>query len=108
MRECKCLVDELCWCEPFQLSGVILIIQPGTVFQDMGSMYATRALCGLVSGSVLRLHDPRLQISEEILYRNSAGSVGDNYDTPHLPNSFAISSGVLLDNLYLLILLWHF
>ncbi|RZN40089.1 MAG: EamA/RhaT family transporter, partial [Methanosarcinales archaeon] len=32
------------------ISGVILIIQPGAVFQNMGSMHAIGLLCGLISG----------------------------------------------------------
>ena len=51
-------------------------------------MYATRAFVRTDLGSALCLHDPHLQISEGILYRNGTGSMGDSHNTGHLPALF--------------------
>jgi len=87
------------------LSGVILIIQPGAVFQDMGSMYAIGLLCGLISGL---LYACMILTSRYLkgYYTGTAQAAWAILITLiiFLPYSTAISSGVLLENLYLLIL----
>lgn len=88
------------------LSGVILIIQPGAVFQDMGSMYAIGLLCGLIAGL---LYACMILTSRYLkgCYTGTAQAAWAIIITLviFLPYSTAISSGVLLDNLHLLILL---
>ena len=88
------------------LSGVILIIQPGAVFQDMDSMYAIGLLCGLISGL---LYACMILTSRYLkgYYTGTAQAAWAILITLviFLPYSTAISSGVLLDNLHLLILL---
>jgi len=88
------------------LSGVILIIQPGAVFQDMDGMYATGLLCGLISGL---LYACMILTSRYLkgYYTGTAQAAWAIIITLiiFLPYSTAISSGVLLDNLHLLILL---
>lgn len=88
------------------LSGVILIIQPGAVFQDMGSMYAIGLLCGLIAGL---LYACMILTSRYLkgYYTGTAQAAWAIIITLviFLPYSTAISSGVLLDNLHLLILL---
>jgi len=87
-------------------SGVILIIQPGAVFQDMDSMYAIGLLCGLISGL---LYACMILTSRYLkgYYTGTAQAAWAIIITLviFLPYSTAISFGVLLDNLYLLILL---
>jgi len=78
------------------MAGVILVIQPGAVFQDMGSMYAIGLLCGLIAGL--------LYACMILTSRYLKGSIIITL-VIFLPYSSAISFGVLLDNLYLLILL---
>jgi len=88
------------------LSGVILIIQPGAVFQDMDSMYAIGLLCGLIAGL---LYACMILTSRYLkgCYTGTAQAAWAIIITLviFLPYSTAISSGVLLDNLHLLILL---
>ena len=88
------------------MAGVILVIQPGAVFQDMGSMYAIGLLCGLISGL---LYACMILTSRYLkgYYTGTAQAAWAIIITLviFLPYSTAISSGVLLDNLYLLILL---
>ncbi len=88
------------------LSGVILIIQPGAVFQDMDSMYAIGLLCGLIAGL---LYACMILTSRYLkgYYTGTAQAAWAILITLviFLPYSTAISSGVLLDNLHLLILL---
>jgi hypothetical protein len=65
-------------------------------------MYATQAFVQTDP----RVRYPHLRISEGLLYRYGTGSVGDNHNTGHLPAPFHRHiSGVLLDNLHLLMLL---
>nr|QNO47929.1 hypothetical protein DBNCDMDK_00017 [Methanosarcinales archaeon ANME-2c ERB4] len=86
--------------------GVILVIQPGTVFQDMDSMYAIGLLCGLISGL---LYACMILTSRYLksYYTGTAQAAWAIIITLviFLPYSTAISFGVLLDNLHLLILL---
>ena len=88
------------------MAGVILIIQPGAVFQDMGSMYAIGLLCGLIAGL---LYACMILTSRYLkgYYTGTAQAAWAILITLviFLPYSTAISSGVLLDNLHLLILL---
>ncbi|PXF57129.1 MAG: EamA family transporter [Candidatus Methanogaster sp.] len=88
------------------LSGVILVIQPGAVFQDMDSMYAIGLLCGLISGL---LYACMILTSRYLkgCYTGTAQAAWAIIITMiiFLPYSTAVSSGVLLDNLHLLILL---
>ncbi|NOQ33584.1 MAG: EamA family transporter [Methanosarcinales archaeon] len=88
------------------MAGVILVIQPGAVFQDMGSMYAIGLLCGLIAGL---LYACMILTSRYLkgYYTGTAQAAWAIIITLviFLPYSTALSSGVLLDNLYLLILL---
>ncbi len=88
------------------MAGVILVIQPGAVFQDMGSMYAIGLLCGLIAGL---LYACMILTSRYLksYYTGTAQAAWAIIITLviFLPYSTAISSGVLLDNLHLLILL---
>jgi len=88
------------------LSGVVLIIQPGAVFQDMDSMYAIGLLCGLISGLLYAC----MILTSRYLKGSYTGTAQAAWAiiitlVIFLPYSTAISSGVLLDNLHLLILL---
>ena len=87
------------------LTGVILVIQPGAVFRNMDSMYAIGLLCGLISGL---LYACMIMTSRYLkgYYTGTAQAAWAIIITLaiFLPYSTAISSGVLLDNLYLLIL----
>jgi len=88
------------------LSGVILIIRPSAVFQDTDSMYAIGLLCGLISGL---LYACMILTSRYLkgYYTGTAQAAWAIIITLviFLPYSTARSSGVLLDNLHLLILL---
>jgi drug/metabolite transporter (DMT)-like permease len=88
------------------LSGVILVIHPGAVFQDMDSMYGIGLLCGLIAGL---LYACMILTSRYLkgYYTGTAQAAWAIIITLiiFLPYSTAVSSGVLLDNLYLLILL---
>jgi len=88
------------------LAGVILVIQPGAVFHDMDSMYLIGLGCGLISGLLYAC----MILTSRYLKGYYTGTAQAAWAivitlTIFLPYSVAISWGVLLDNLYLLILL---
>ena len=88
------------------LAGVILIIRPGAVFHDMDSMYLIGLGCGLISGLLYAC----MILTSRYLKGYYTGTAQAAWAiaitlTIFLPYSAAISWGVLLDNLYLLILL---
>ena len=88
------------------MAEVLLVIQPGTVFQDMDSMYAIGLLCGLISGLLYAC----IILTSRYLkgyYTGTAQAACAIIITLiiFLPYSAAISSGILLENLYLLDLL---
>ena len=71
------------------VDGAIAAQRLGHVFRNMCRMYATRdSVRTDPPGLALFLHDHDLWISEGLLYRNNTGSVGDNYNTGHLPALF--------------------
>lgn len=88
------------------MAGVILVILPGAVFQDTDSMYAIGLLCGLIAGL---LYACMILTSRYLkgYYTGTAQAAWAIIITLviFLPYSTAISFGILLDNLYLLILL---
>ena len=88
------------------LAGVILVIRPGAVLHDTDSMYLIGLGCGLISGLLYAC----MILTSGYLKDYYTGTAQAAWAivitlTIFLPYSAAISGGVLLDNLYLLILL---
>lgn len=88
------------------LAGVILVIRPGAVFHDMDSMYLIGLGCGIISGLLYAC----MILTSRCLKGHYTGTAQAAWAivitlTIFLPYSVAVSWGILLDNLYLLILL---
>lgn len=88
------------------LAGVILVIQPSAVLYDIDSMYLIGLGCGLISGLLYAC----MILTSRYLKDHYTGTAQAAWAivitlTIFLPYSAAISWGVLLNNLYLLILL---
>jgi drug/metabolite transporter (DMT)-like permease len=88
------------------LAGVILIIRPGAVLHDTDSIYLIGLGCGLISG----LFYACMILTSRYLkgfYTGTAQAAWAIFITLtiFIPYSTAVSRGVLLDNLYLLIIL---